>query len=158
MVESLPSMGTGISLCIPLTLAFLDSMVARLQNRLYAIPIDVISEVIKPDAEQVTRASADDIEVVRVRDELTQVCRLQHFYEEGGEERPLVEQVLMVVQTTRGMLAVPVDEIVGQQQVTMKPLQGQIKDIRASAGYALLGSGEVAIALDCERLGQEIAG
>lgn len=158
MVESFRDMGTVVSLCIPLTLAFLDSMVVRLQDRLYAIPIDVISEVIQPEAEQVIRTSANDSEVVRVRDELTPVCRLQHFYEEGGEECPLVEQVLIVVQTTRGMLGVPVDEILGQQQVTMKPLQGQIKNIRAGAGYALLGSGEVAIALDCERLGQEVVG
>jgi two-component system chemotaxis sensor kinase CheA len=158
MVKSLPGLGTGISLCIPLTLAFLNSIVVRLRGRLYAIPIDVVSDIIQPGAEQVTRASADNVEVVRVRDELTPVCRLQHFYKEGGEESPLAEQILVVVQTTSGMLAVPVDEIVDQQQVTMKPLQGQVRDIRASAGYALLGSGEVAIALDCERLGQEVVG
>jgi two-component system chemotaxis sensor kinase CheA len=152
VVESFPGMGTAISLCIPLTLAFLDSMVVRLQDRLYAIPIDIISEVVKPEAEQVTYASADGNEVVRVRDELTPIRRLQHFYGEVGEERPLVEQILVVVQTTKGMLGVPVDDIVGQQQVTMKPLQGQIEDIRAGAGYALLSSGDVAIALDCERL------
>lgn len=156
MVECLPGMGTCISLCIPLTLAFLDSMVVRLQGCLYAVPIDVISEVIQPSAEQVTRTSADNGEVVRVRDELTPVCRLQRLYGEMSEEHPLVEQILVVVQTTKGMLAVPVDEIVGHQQVTMKPLQGQVKDIRAGAGYALLGSGEVAIALDCERLVQEV--
>jgi two-component system chemotaxis sensor kinase CheA len=158
IVKSLPGLGTGISLCIPLTLAFLDSIVVRLRGRLYAIPIDVVSDIVQSSAEQVTRVSADNVEVVRVRDKLTPVCRLQHFYEEDGEESPLAEQILVVVQTTGGMLAVPVDEIVDQQQVTMKPLQGQVRDIRAGAGYALLGSGEVAIALDCERLGQEVVG
>ena len=83
---------------------------------------------------------------------------MQRFYEEAYEECSLIKQILVVVQTTNGMLGVPVDEIVGQQQVTMKPLQGQVQDIRAGAGYALLGSGEVAIALDCERLGQEFIG
>jgi two-component system chemotaxis sensor kinase CheA len=155
MVESFRGMGSVISLCIPLTLAFLDSMVVRLRDCLYAIPIDIIDEVIKPGAEQVTRTSATQSEFVRVRDELTPVCRLPRFYQEAEDERSLVEQILVVVRTTRGMLGVPVDEIVGQQQVTMKPLQGQVQEIRAGAGYALLGSGEVAIALDCERLGQE---
>lgn len=157
-VESFRGMGTVVSLCIPLTLAFLDSMVVRLRDRLYAIPIDVVDEVIKPDAGQVTRTSATASEVVHVRDELTPICRLQRFYEEAGDERPLFEQILVVVQTTSGMLGVPVDEIIGQQQVTMKPLQGQVQEIRAGAGYALLSSGEVAIALDCERLGQELVG
>jgi two-component system, chemotaxis family, sensor kinase CheA len=152
VVESSPGEGTRITLRIPLTLAFLDSMVVRLQDRLYAIPIDVIDEVIKPYAGQVAHASAEDGELIRVRDELMPVCRLQRFYEEMKEERPLVEQVVVAVQTTRGTLGVPVDEILGQQQVTMKPLQGPVQDIRAGAGYALLSSGEVAIALDCERL------
>jgi two-component system chemotaxis sensor kinase CheA len=155
LVESFRGMGSVISLCIPLTLAFLDSMVVRLRDRLYAIPIDIIDEVIKPGAEQVTRTSATQSEFVRVRDELTPVCRLPRFYQEAEDERLLVEQILVVVRTTKGLLGVPVDEIVGQQQVTMKPLQGQVQEIRAGAGYALLGSGEVAIALDCERLGQE---
>jgi two-component system chemotaxis sensor kinase CheA len=155
VVESFPGMGTVISLCIPLTLAFLDSMVVRQQDCLYAIPIDVISEVIKPNTEQVTHTSANGSELVRVRDEWTPVCRLQRFYEEVEDGRSLVEQILVVVQTTNGMLGIPVDEIIGQQQVTMKPLQGQIQDIRAGAGYALLSTGEVAITLDCDRLGQE---
>ncbi|MCP4543560.1 MAG: chemotaxis protein CheA [Chloroflexi bacterium] len=155
VVESFTGLGTVLSLCIPLTLAFLDSMVVGLQDRLYAIPIDVISEVIKPSAEQVTHTSANDTELVRVRDELTPVCRLERFYNDVCPERPLVEQILVVVQTSNGMLGVPVDEIIGQQQVTMKPLRGQIQGVRAGASYALLGSGEVAITLDCERLGQE---
>ncbi len=157
MVDSRPGEGASITLYIPLTLAFLDSMVVRLQNRLYAIPIDVISEIFKPEPTQVTRASAENSQVVRIRDELVPVCRLQHFYEEEGEERPLLEQVMVIVQTTWGLLGLPVDEIVGQQQVTMKPLQRQLKDIRAGAGCALLASGDVAIALDCERLSQEVA-
>jgi two-component system chemotaxis sensor kinase CheA len=152
MVESFPGAGTVVSLCIPLTLAFLDSMVVRLQGRLYVIPVDVVSEVIKPGAEHVFYSSADGAELVLVRDKLTPVCRLQRFYDEAGEQRPLVEQIVVVVQTSKGMVAVPVDEVIGQQQVTMKPLQGQVRDIRAGIGYALLGSGEVAIALDCECL------
>jgi two-component system chemotaxis sensor kinase CheA len=152
MVESDPGENTRITLCIPLTLAFLDSMVVRLQDRLYAIPIDVISQIVKPGAEQVIVASADDSEMVRVRDELTPICRLHRFYQEAREEHSLLEQIIVLVQTTKGMLGLPVDEVIGQQQVTMKPLQGQVQDIRAGAGYALLSSGKVAIALDCESL------
>ena len=48
----------------------------------------------------------------------------------------------------------PVDEMFDQQQVVMKPLQGQLEKIRGSFGCALLASGEVAIVLDCERLAE----
>ena len=156
LVESAPGVGTRVTLCIPLTLAFLDSMVVRLRDRLYALPIDVVSEVLQPESQQVIRTSADDSETVRVRDDLIPVCRLQRFYDEPGEEQPLSDLILVIVQTTSGYLGVPVEEVIGQQQVTMKPLQGTTQDIRAGAGYALLSTGEVAMVLDCERLGQEV--
>ncbi len=152
-VESQAGSGTRITLHIPLTLAFLDGMVVRAQNRLYVVPVEVVSEVFQPQAEQLTRASSDNIEMVRVRDELLPVCRLRQFYEEtGAPARPLTEQIMVAVRTSKGVLGLPVDEVIGQQQVTMKSLQGQLKDIRAGSGCALLASGEVAIALDCERL------
>lgn len=156
-IDSILGQGTRISLRIPLTLAFLESLVVRLENCLYAIPIDAVGEVFKPEAGQVTHASADNSEMVRLRGELTPIYRLQRLYQETGEERPLTEQVMVAVQTSQGLIGLPVDEIIGQQQVTMKPLNGQLKEIRAGAGYALLGSGDVSIALDCERLIQDLS-
>ena len=44
------------------------------------------------------------------------------------------------------------DEIIDRQQVVMKPLEGTLSRLRASWGFALLSSGEVAMVLDCERL------
>jgi len=159
--------GTRIDLFIPLTLAFLESMVVRSCRRLYAIPIDVVLQVFRPEAAQVIHASADDSETVSRQGALVPVSRLQRLYAENAagsgdarddDDRPLSEQVIVVVQTSGGPFGVPVDEIVGQQQVVMKPLEGRLRDIRGGAGIALLSSGEVAIALDVERLRQELAG
>ncbi|MCL4294756.1 MAG: chemotaxis protein CheA [Anaerolineae bacterium] len=156
-IDSTPGQGTCINLRIPLTLAFLESLVVRSENRLYAIPIDVVGEVFKPEAEQVTQASAEHSELVRLRGELVPVYRLQQLYEDSREKHSLTNQIVVAVQTSQGLLGLPVDEIIGQQQVTMKPLNGQLKDIRAGAGYALLSSGDVSIALDCERLIQDLS-
>ena len=65
----------------------------------------------------------------------------------------LLGGVLVVFNTTSGAIAVPVDEILDRQQVVMKPLVGRLAAVRASWGCALLGTGEVALVLDCERLG-----
>ncbi len=155
-IDSTPGRGTKIGLHIPLTLAFLDSLVVRAENRLYAIPIDAVGEVFKPEAAQVTHTSANNSELVRLRGELVPLYRLQELYEESNLEHCLTEQIVVAVQTSQGLIGLPVDEIIGQQQVTMKPLNGQLKDIRAGAGYALLSSGEVSLALDCERLIQDL--
>ncbi len=88
--------GTCFTLSIPLTLAFLDGMIVRLQGRLYVIPIDVVSEVFKPESPQVTAVSVDRSEVIRVRGELLPVCRLQQFYGEDGDSISLTEQIVVV--------------------------------------------------------------
>ncbi len=153
-VKSAPGRGSTVILRIPLTLAFLDAMVIRLGQRLFAIPVDVVSEAFKVKENQVTSTSVDGSEVIRVRDVLIPVLRLEDFYEEDYEHSSLVGRIVVLARTSHGEVALPIDEIVSQQQVTMKPLQGQLKKIRAGVGCAMLGSGDVAIALDCEQFFQ----
>jgi two-component system chemotaxis sensor kinase CheA len=148
--------GTRVVLSIPLTLAFLDSLVMRVGSRLYATPVDAVNEVFRPDSGQIVPVSAEHgAEVVRVRDDLVPIRRLQRFYGEDARSLPpLDQQIIVVFNTSAGRFGLPVDEIFDQQQVVMKPLQGPLEKIRASLGSALLGSGEIAIVLDCERLAE----
>jgi len=153
-IDSVPGRGVKVVLAIPLTLAFLDSLVMRVGACLYAAPIDVVAEIFQPGSEQIARVSAEGgAEMVRVRDALVPICRLQKYYHEPISEPVSLEKLIVVVfNTGLGRIGVPVDEMFDQQQVVMKPLQGQLEKIRGSFGCALLASGEVAIVLDCERL------
>ena len=153
-VDSQTGQGTQVKLSIPLSLAFLDSLVMRVGSRLYATPIDVVNEVFRPEQQQISTIAANNgSEMIRVRDELIPICRLQRFYGEDCQQLvPLESLVIVVFKTSSGSIGLPVDEIYDQQQVVMKPLQGQLEQIRASHGCALLGSGEVAIVLNCEEL------
>ena len=153
-IHSETGVGARVTLSIPLTLAFLDSLVMRVGNRLYATPIDVVSEIFQPLDSQITHISADDSsEVVKVRDCFIPICRLDEFYGEVTQEKiPLISQIIVIFTTSQGQIGLPVDEIFDQQQVVMKPLPPSLGKIRASMGCALLGTGEVATVLDCEQL------
>jgi two-component system chemotaxis sensor kinase CheA len=155
-IDSKGGQGTKVLLAIPLTLAFLDSLVMRVGARLYATPIDVVAEIFQPGSEQITRISAEaGVEMVRVRDALIPICRLQQYYREPTSElAPLEKLIIVVFNTSAGRIGIPVDEMFDQQQVVMKPLLGQLEKIRASFGCALLASGDVALVLDCERLAE----
>ena len=167
-LETEPGKGTRVTLVIPLTLAFLESMVVRSQQRLFAIPIEVVQHVFKPAETEVVHISADGSEMVRRQDTLIPIHRLQTIEDPGGIEpdgaaagsrnTPLADQVVVIVQTTQGVFGLPVDEIIGEQQVVLKPLQGQLRGIRGGAGCALLSSGEIAVALDVENLAQGVLG
>lgn len=153
-IKSEKNKGTQIALHLPLTLAFIEGMIIEVNHSLYAIPIEAISEVFKVKRSQVTTISSERAEVIKVRDELIPTCWLQKFYNLGSFQDYQIsdDKVVVVTQSSRGHLAIPVDRLIGNQQVTLKPLTGILKDIRAGAGYGLLSSGNVAIVLDCERL------
>ena len=160
-LETQPGQGTRVTLIIPLTLAFLESMVVRSHRRLYAIPIEVVNEVFRPEAAQIVRASADGSELVHRQGAWVPIGHLPDGYDAADpaadrSAAALVGRVIVVVQTSQGAFGLPVDEIVGEQQVVMKPLPGQLRGIRGGAGCALLSSGEIAIALDVENLRQTL--
>jgi len=155
LVESTAGQGTRVALHIPVSLAFLDCIILRLGIGLFAVPIDMVSEIAQPATGDLHPISAEGGQMVfRLRGMSIPVCRLEQFFSGiARSDRPVSSQVIIVFQTASGPLAVPVDEIIDRQQVVMKPLSGRLARIRASFGCALLSSGEVALVLDCERLG-----
>jgi len=157
VVDSTAGQGTRVALHIPVSLAFLDCIILRLGNQLFAVPIDVVSEIARPGPRDLPKLSADGgNELFRLRGGSIPVCRLEKFFvgmDVAQRPADAAPQVIVVFQTAGGALAVPVDEILDRQQVVMKPLAGRLAQVRASYGCALLGTGEVALVLDCERLG-----
>lgn len=153
-VESTAGQGTRVSLHIPVSLAFLDCIILRLGVQLFAVPIDVVSEIAKPLQSDLLGISAENSsEMFRLRGSYIPICRLDRFYGSATRaEATDTNSVLVVFNTSSGAIAVPVDEILDRQQVVMKPLVGRLAKVRASWGCALLGTGEVALVLDCERL------
>ena len=153
-VESEENAGSRVALHIPVSLAFLDCVILRLGKCLYAVPVDDISEIVKASDKDLVDISADDgSEMMRLRGQYITVRRLDEFYNEHAAERkPLSQMASIVFQTSHAPIAVPVDEVVDRQQVVLKPLVGALADVRASWGCALLGTGEVAVVLDGERI------
>jgi two-component system, chemotaxis family, sensor kinase CheA len=152
ILKSTRGAGTRLIIHLPLTLAFVEAMVIRERDRLFALPIEKVAEVSLVTTRELLHASATEQTMLRVRENLVPVLWLHEFW---NEERraPLGERLLVViVQTKHGELALPVDELVGNQQVMLKPLHGALSSIRAAAGCGMLRTGDVAIALDCDQL------
>ncbi len=152
-IESEAGQGTTVSLYIPLTLSFLDCVILRHGPRLFAIPVDLVTEILRPAPENLVplRAGVDAM-VLRQRGRMVPVVPPAE-----GQGSSDGTSILVVVETTHGPLAIAVDEVLDRQQVVMKPLTGRLVALRASWGLALLSTGEVATVLDCERLVQREA-
>ena len=150
-ITSTPGVGTIVRLRLPLTLAFLDGMVVRVGTSMYVLPVTSVSRVFRVLADDIVHVASEDVDLVRMGERLVPCLSLEEFF--GLGTRPsLVNRLVVVVRTTSGELALPIDELVGNEQVTMKPLTGHLARIRAGAGCGLLRNGGVAIALNCESL------
>lgn len=144
--------GSSVTMSVPLTLAFVESMVVQQRGRLFALPIEKVFEVFLADGRNVAHSAADGRTLLRVRGSLVPVLWLHRFYGESMQDESVGGRVVVVVQTAHGSLALPVDMLLGNQQVMLKPLHGPLSSVRAAAGCGMLRSGDVALALDCERL------
>jgi two-component system chemotaxis sensor kinase CheA len=152
-VRSTPGQGTRFTLKMPLTLAFVEAMVVRERDRLFALPIERVFEVSKIKSDDLIPNAANGELLLRVRDTCVPLLWLHDYWNEAHTgDLDLHDRVVVVVQTNTGILALPVDEIMGNQQVMLKPLRGPLQHIRAAAGCGMLRTGDVAIALDCDRL------
>ena len=152
-LSSSPGQGSRMKMTVPLTLAFVEAMVVREHGRLFAVPIEKVFEVSKLDRSRVFTNPADGHVTIWMRDTCVPVVWLHQFWDEARTvSRDLHGRMVVFVQTSRGAVALPVDELVGNQQVMLKPLKGALSRIRAAAGCGMLRTGDVAIALDCDRL------
>ena len=160
-----PMGGASFYLTMPMAMVVLDSMVVRVGPIPYVVSIDAIQRIVHADSEDIIRVSAGDGgEMLRLgKDDLIpvggvdaapektgRVARKDHFATDEGQRR-----LFVVVGRLDDKVAVPVDELVGQQVVLVRPLQGYLSSIRGATGCALLAGGEVGMVLDIARvLGQ----
>jgi len=153
-LKSTEGRGSRLTMTMPLTLAFVESMVVRERDRLFALPIEKVFEVFKAEASQISRNSADGQTLVKVRGTMVPVLWLHRFWSDttGVPTDDVDGRILVVVQTSHGEFALPVDALLGNQQVMLKPLRGPLAGIRAAAGCGMLRTGDVALAIDCEQL------
>jgi two-component system chemotaxis sensor kinase CheA len=154
-IRSIAGVGMRMEITLPLTVAFLEAMVVRAHGWLLAVPIEKVHHVERLPDERVVSDPGSSTVLARLDDGLVPIVKLSRFFntEIDDDQRGSTSgQLIVVVNSQRGRIAFPVEKLVGNQQVMLKPMNGLLQNIRASSGYGVLRSGEVALTLDCERL------
>lgn len=148
-VASEPGRGTRFSLDIPLDTVVIDGLVMRVGDVHYVVPIEVVRRIVKPEETHLVHSSADGGQrMLRLDEELVPIQALT-----GDADRDVSqESLLLVVETGERGVALAVDELIGQRQVLIQPLQGYLTDIQSVSGCAMLGEGDVGMVLDLNRI------
>lgn len=139
--------GSRFSIRLPLTLAILDGQLVRVGNRIYILSLLSIIESlrIQPNLLSVLAGKA---EVYRVRDEYIPILRLYALFNIIPSTTQLEQGILVIVEGEGQKIGLFVDELLSQQQIVIKSLETNYKQIHGISGATILGDGSVALILD----------
>ncbi|HYJ39991.1 MAG TPA: chemotaxis protein CheA [Steroidobacteraceae bacterium] len=146
-IFSTQGQGSTIRIRLPLTLAILDGQLARVGKEVYVVPIVSIVETIQVTRERVN-AVASGGQVFRLRDDYLPIVRLHSLFDIEPDYTDLLDGLLMIVEADGKRVGLFVDELMSQQQVVIKSLETNFKQVTGLAGATMLGDGRVALILD----------
>lgn len=143
--------GTCITLKIPLTLAIVDGMEIAVGNSIFTIPITNIRQSFKCKNEEIILDSAGN-EIVERMGDFYPVIRLHRVYGIDTEITNIDDGIMVWVESSEKSYCIFVDELVGEQQVVVKPLPAYLNSFNIKnsgiAGCTILGDGNISIILD----------
>jgi two-component system chemotaxis sensor kinase CheA len=137
--------GTRFELTLPVTLAIVRALVVSTAGRTYAVPLNSVLEILEVRARDVRTLSTR--EVISVRGATLPLVRLARAFGLSGD-RPPEPFFVVVVGLAQERLGIGVDELVGQQDIVVKPLGPLLKAVRGIAGATDLGARRTVLVLD----------
>jgi two-component system chemotaxis sensor kinase CheA len=145
-IASKPGNGTTFTINLPLTLAIVDGMIVGVSGERYIIPITFIRECLQVSAVQLQSVVGQG-QVLQLRGEYIPVLKLSDVCALDGEAQSN-QPVLVVLEAENRVIALQVDELMGQDQVVIKSLEANYRKVEYMAGASILGDGRVALILD----------
>jgi len=151
-IDSAPGEGTTISIRLPLTLAILPSLMVDIGGDVFAMPMETVIEIVSVEPEQVTTAHGRQMATVRGRPvSLVRLGDMLHF-QRGAAAEEAREMTLVIVGERGGEVGLIVDHVIGEEDVVIKSLSENFKNIVGIAGASILGDGRVSLILDIPAL------
>ncbi len=151
-ITSVLGKGTVLSLKVPLTLAILPTLMVRVGERKFALPLSCVNEIFDLQSKQTN--IVDGREIIQNRGKAPPLFRLRDWLLNGAAKNEPINdspQVIMVsiANTVFGLV---VDHVLGQEEVVIKPLGALLHGLPGMAGSTVTGDGNIAIILDVHGL------
>jgi chemosensory pili system protein ChpA (sensor histidine kinase/response regulator) len=149
-VETIRGVGTKFTLSLPLTLLIATALMVRAGSERYGIPLPAVREVTMLTSS--SHQQMGERSILHIGDEAIEVQPLQQLLDRNIVPVETGKPVV-IVRTAAGMIGLLVDELLGRQEIVIKPL-GSFKSLdRSSFGGATIDpEGRVVLVLDPARL------
>lgn len=150
-IDSVVGQGSRIAIQVPLTLAIMPTLMVILEDQAFALPLVNVNEIFNLD---LTKTNiVDGQQVIIVRDQALPLFHLKRWLIDGQQSADLPEQghvVIVTVGTQR--VGFVVDQLVGQEEVVIKPLGTILHGTPGLSGATITGDGRIALIIDIPNL------
>ncbi len=153
-VHSESGIGTKIAITLPITLAIVSALLMRAADQTFAMPLASVSEAIPFDGSVVR--NIDGRAVMTLRGTTLPICRLDELFGLTRSGSPPRRQFAVVASLGARRLGLVVDQLVGEQDIVIKPLGPSLSDVRGFAGATELGDQRVGLVLDAAAIIEEV--
>ncbi len=144
-----PGKGTRFTIKLPLTLAIIQTLMVMVEDMVFAVPLTSVIETVMIESGEIS--TVDTQEVIKLRGEILPIIRLAELLgitcNKGYKDRHYV----VVVQSGEIKFGIVVDRLIGQEEVVIKAIEGDIikfVDSNIFAGATITGEGKVVLIID----------
>ena len=143
-INSSKGEGSVITLKIPLTLAIIESLLVRIGESFFVLPLASVEECVELSRKDVSNSHGRNL--AAVRGAIVPYISLREQFGTIGDP-PEIEQIVIALINGK-KIGFVVDSVIGEHQTVIKSLGRVYRDIRGISGATILGDGAVALILD----------
>jgi two-component system chemotaxis sensor kinase CheA len=146
-IDSVEGVGSTISIKVPLTLAIMPTLMVVLGGQAFALPLASVVEILDLD---LGRTNVVDSQlVIMVRERALPLFYLREWLvnDYSGDGSAPTGHVV-VVNAGGKQIGFVVDQLIGQEEVVIKPLGAKLQGLAGLAGATITGDGQIALILD----------
>ncbi|MFT7413807.1 MAG: two-component system chemotaxis sensor kinase CheA [Methylophagaceae bacterium] len=150
-IKSQVGIGTTLSIKVPLTLAIMPTLMVMLGDQIFAFPLVSVNEIFHLDVSKTHMV--DGQKTIMVRKKALPLFFLRKWLASSFQPfvKPEIEHVVIVNVGTQRVGFV-VDQLIGQEEVVIKPLGALLQGTKGLAGATITGDGRIALIIDFPEL------
>ena len=156
-IKTIPGKGTTFSLNIPVTLSTFRGLLVYVENRPFFFPLDQVERVLIPDADDIS--TIEGRTVIQFEGQLIPVVMLNSILQlPSGSAEPEDARSFVLINNQGKVFGLIVSQICGAQEIVVRGLGPQLKEVRFISGVAILNNNTVVPVLQVDDLVQAMQG
>jgi len=145
-ISSASGRGTSIKIKIPLTLAIIHVLLVQVGRQKMAVPLSAVQETFRIFTDNIS--VIDGQEIISVRQDTVPFIRIGSVFHGTGAKADARKLFAVRIQHGDMEVCLGVDNLLGQQEIVIKPLAEYLTDQPGFSGATVLGDGSIALILD----------